>query len=286
MLAFFTAEAGEKTLAARIFALFNANTAKLSSLIVSINVVLFFVIAIVFGIGVHHLFKFMAKKWPHTRRLSIFSLGMCFLYAWAAEELFGIAAITGAFLAGMMIAHSSQTPYVERRVDMAAYMIFSPMFFVNIGVSLPYDTLVSSFSWLLVGFSALFIVAGLISKFIGAGIGAKLCKYSLSDSAKIGVAMMVRGEVCLIIANEGVSSGIMSQEYYPAIVMLIIISSILTPLLLKFLFRKFPQEDGHLPLEPNYAINFALEKHELHDEQPCPCPEALNCPQKEEINRD
>ena len=286
VLAFFTAEAGEKTLAARIFALFNANTAKLSSLIVSINVVLFFIIAIVFGIGVHHLFKFMAKKWPHTRRLSIFSLGMCFLYAWAAEELFGIAAITGAFLAGMMIAHSSQTPYVERRVDMAAYMIFSPMFFVNIGVSLPYDTLVSSFSWLLVGFSALFIVAGLISKFIGAGVGAKLCKYSLSDSAKIGVAMMVRGEVCLIIANEGVSSGIMSQEYYPAIVMLIIISSILTPLLLKFLFRKFPQEDGHLPLEPNYAINFALEKHELHDEQPCPCPEALNCPQKEEINRD
>ena len=277
VLAFFTAEAGETTLAARIFKLFNADLESLSFLVVLINVILFFVIAIAFGMGVHYLFKYMAKRWPHTRRLSIFSLGMCFLYAWAAEELFGIAAITGAFIAGMMIAHSSQTEYVERRVDMAAYMVFSPMFFVNIGVSLPYDVLVDSFSWLIVGFSALFIVAGLISKFIGAGLGAKLCKYSYSDSAKIGIAMMVRGEVCLIIANEGVSSGIMSQQFYPAIVLLIIISSIATPLLLKLLFKKYPAEQTQLPLEPSYAINFALEKHELRDEVQCPCEKQMQC---------
>ncbi len=286
VLAFFTAEAGETTLAARIFGLFNADINALSSLVVLINVVLFFVIAVGFGLGVHYLFKYMANRWPHTRRLSIFSLGMCFLYAWAAEELFGIAAITGAFLAGMMIAKSSQTPYVERRVDMAAYMIFSPMFFVNIGVSLPYDVLVDSFSWLVVGFSALFIFVGLLSKFIGAGLGAKLCKYSYSDSAKIGIAMMVRGEVCLIIANEGVSVGIMSQQYYPAIVMLIIISSILTPIFLKLLFKKFPQQDeSHLPLEPSYAINFALEKHEMHDEPTCPCENAENCKINDENNQ-
>ncbi len=264
VLAFFTAEASPTTLAARIFNLFNANLEKLSSLIVLINVILFFVIAIGFGIGVHKLFKYMAKRWPHTRRLSIFSLGMCFLYAWAAEELFGIAAITGAFLAGMMIAHSSQTEYVERRVDMAAYMIFSPMFFVSIGVNLPYDTLVDSFSWTIVGFSAAFIVAGLISKFIGAGLGSKICHYKWDESAKIGVSMMVRGEVCLIIANEGVSAGIMSQQYYPAIVLLIILSSTLTPLILKVLFKKFPQEEGALPLkEDNYAMSVVLEKHEL-----------------------
>lgn len=284
VLAFFTAEAGETTLGARLFKLFNANLDKLSSLVVLVNVVLFFIVAIGLGLGVHRLFKYMAKRWPHTRRLSIFSLGMCFLYAWAAEELFGIAAITGAFLAGMMIAHSSQTAYVERRVDMAAYMIFSPMFFVNIGISLPYDTIVDSFSWTIVLFSAAFIIVGLLSKFLGAGLGARMCKYSLADSAKVGISMMVRGEVCLIIANEGVSSGIMSQQYYPAIVLLIIVSSIATPLLLKVLFRKYPEEHPDHPFTPNYAINVALEKHEMKDN--CPCPQDNpDCPNKPKIEQ-
>ena len=264
VLAFFTAEAGETTIAGRIFKLFNAGEG-LSFLIVLINVILFFIIAIGLGIAIHKIFKYMANRWPHTRRLSIFSLGICFLYAWAAEALFGIADITGAFLAGMMIAHSSQTEYVERRVDMAAYMIFSPLFFVNIGVSLPYETIADSFSWMLVLFSIAFIVVGLLSKFIGAGIGARLCKYSYSDCAKVGISMMVRGEVCLIIANEGVASGIMSQEYYPAIVLLIVISSILTPLLLKLLFKKYPMVQEEPVHMPEYAINFISEQHELKD---------------------
>ena len=272
VLAFFTAEAGETTIAGRIFKLFNADTS-LSFLVVLINVILFFIIAIGLGIAIHKLFKYMANRWPHTRRLSIFSLGICFLYAWAAEALFGIADITGAFLAGMMLARSSQTEYVERRVDMAAYMIFSPLFFVNIGVSLPYETLVDSFSWTLVLFSLAFIFVGLLSKFLGAGAGAKLCKYSWSDSAKVGISMMVRGEVCLIIANEGVASGIMSQEYYPAIVLLIVISSILTPLLLKILYRVYPmvKED---PVDlPEHAIKVATEKHDLKTDEPQAAPE-------------
>ena len=263
VLAFFTAEASETTIAGRIFKLLKLSS-DVSFLIVLINVILFFVVAIGLGILIHKVFKYMSKRWPHTRRLTILSLGLCFLYAWAAEALFGIADITGAFLAGMMIARTSQTEYVERRVDMAAYMIFSPLFFVNIGVSLPYQTIVDSFSWTLVLFSFTFIVAGLLSKFIGAGLGARICKYSWSDSAKVGVSMMVRGEVCLIIANEGVSVGIMSQEYYPAIVLLIVISSILTPLILKMLFKKYPLQ-GTVPIPgPEYAINFAIEKHDLN----------------------
>ena len=201
VLAFFTAEASETTIAGRIFKLLNVSS-NVSFLIVLLNVVLFFIVAIGLGILIHKIFKYMSKRWPHTRRLTILSLGLCFLYAWAAEALFGIADITGAFLAGMMIARTSQTEYVERRVDMAAYMIFSPLFFVNIGVSLPYQTIVDSFSWTIVLFSFAFILAGLLSKFVGAGLGARFCKYSWSDSAKVGISMMVRGEVCLIIANE------------------------------------------------------------------------------------
>ena len=263
VLAFFTAEASEKTVAGRLFKLFKYSS-NISFMMVLLNVIFFFIAAVGVGILVHKVFKYMSKRWPHTRRLSIFSLGMCFLYAWAAEELFGIADITGAFLAGMMIARTPQTEYVERRMDMAAYMIFSPLFFVNIGVSLPYETIVNSFSWTIVLFSFAFIVAGLLSKFLGAGLGAKLCRYSWSDSAKVGISMMVRGEVCLIIANEGVASGIMSQEYYPAIVLLIVISSILTPLILKFLFKKFPMIETEPTPGPDYAIKFNIEKQDLN----------------------
>ena len=266
VLAFFTAEAGENTLASKIFALFNS-TQDYSGLKVVINVLLFFILGIGLGVGIHYLFRFMSKRWPHTRRLSIFSLGIGVFYAWAAEELFGIAAITGAFLAGMMIARSSQTQYVERRVDMAAYMIFSPMFFANIGISLPYDTIVSSFSWIIVLFSIAFIFAGLLSKFLGAGVGALLCKYSYPDSAKVGISMMVRGEVCLIIANEGVKTGLLTQSAYPAIVLLIIVSSILTPVILKLLYKKFPQEDENTLTPPEYAINVSLKKHGAMDDQ-------------------
>lgn len=249
VLAFFTAETSETTIGGKIATLLHMGE-NLSFLIVLINILLFFTLAIGLGIGIHYLFKFMSRKWPHTRRLSIFSLGICFLYAWACEKLFGIAAITGAFLAGMMIANMKQTDYVESRVEMTAYMIFSPMFFVYIGVSLPYKTLVSSFSWQVVLFSIAFIVVGLLGKVIGAGLGAKICKYRWDQSLKVGVSMMVRGEVCLIIANEGVSAGIMSETYYPAIVMLILVSSVLTPLILKLLFKKWPNVE---PVEGSYS---------------------------------
>ena len=239
ILAFFTANTGETTIAGRIAKLLNFSS-NLSFLVVLINVVLFFIAAILVGFGIHYLFKMASKKWPHSRRLSVVSLGVCFVYSWAAEELFGIAAITGAFMAGMMLSNMKETEYVETRVDQSAYMIFSPIFFVNIGVSLPYETIAQSFSWNLVLFSVAFVVVALLGKFLGAGLGAKVCGYTWDESAKVGIGMMVRGEVCLIIANEGVRSGIMTQEYYPAFVLLIIISSILTPLLLKVLFKKYP----------------------------------------------
>lgn len=142
------------------------------------------------------------------------------------------------------------------------------MFFVYIGVSLPYNTLISSFSWQVVVFSLAFIVAGLLGKVLGAGIGAKICGYRWDQSFKVGVSMMVRGEVCLIIANEGVVAGIMDQTYYPAIVLLILISSILTPLILKYLFKKWPNVD---PVEGSYSeqskvVDITLKREGLSEE--------------------
>ncbi|MDE5548758.1 MAG: cation:proton antiporter [Clostridia bacterium] len=215
-----------------------------SFLVTMLNVILFFAIGIGLGILVHLLFKKLGEKFPHTRRLPIFSLAVCLIYAAMAEVLFGVAAITGAFVAGMMIANMKESHYVERRIDMSAYMLFSPLFFANIGISLDYNQIGKMFGSSDVVFVLLFCIAfvifGMAAKFLGCGVGARLCKYEWQESWKVGIGMMVRGEVCLIVANTGKAQGLISEEYYPAIILLIIVSSILTPMLLKILFKKYP----------------------------------------------
>ena len=216
-----------------------------------VNVLFFFVIAIAVGVAVHFLFKFLAKRFPHTRRLSIFGLAMAFLFGWGAEELFGVAAITGAFVAGMMMSNMNQSDYVERRVDMSAYMLFGPIFFANIGISLDYGSLVENFNWTVIGFSLVFIVAGLAAKLLGCGVGCLMCRYKFGESVEVGIGMMVRGEVCLIVAQKGVELGLIDGAYMPAVILLVVVSSLITPIILKVAFRKFPQyDDGDMQTPP------------------------------------
>lgn len=247
ILAFFTADIKATTIGYKIVDACGGNplSASLAPVSVLLNVLFFFLIGIGLGVAIHFAFKFMAKKFPHTRRLSIFGLVICFLYAWGAEELFGVAAITGSFLAGMMLSNMRESEYVERRIDMSAYMMFSPIFFANIGIAMPYDKLISSFqenAGLIIGFSVLFVFAGLASKLLGCGAGAAMCKYKPNQCVKVGVGMMVRGEVCLIVTQAGVDAGLIKETYYPAIILLIVLSSILTPIILKIMFRKYPNE--------------------------------------------
>ena len=245
ILAIFTANTTSFSVGKAFMQLFSDNPN--SFLITFINVILFFVVAIGLGALAHLVFKKMSEHNPHTRRLSIFSLALCFVFAAIAEAFFGVAAITGSFLAGMMIANMKESHYVERRIDMSTYMMFSPLFFANIGISLNYNQIGQMFTSSNVVFILLFCVAfvlfGMASKFVGCGLGAKMCKYNWQESCKVGIGMMVRGEVCLIVANTGKEQGLISEQFYPAIILLIIISSILTPLFLKMLYKKFPHTE-------------------------------------------
>lgn len=245
ILAIFTANTESFSIGKAIVELF---TDKPNSFLVTIlNVILFFIVAIALGSIAHMVFKKMSEHNPHTRRLSIFSLALCFVFAAFAEAFFGVAAITGSFLAGMMIANMKESNYVERRIDMSAYMMFSPLFFANIGISLNYNQIGHMFASknavYIVIFCIAFVIFGMAAKFVGCGLGAKLCKYKWQESCKVGIGMMVRGEVCLIVANAGKEQHLISEEYYPAIILLIIVSSILTPLLLKMLYKKYPHTE-------------------------------------------
>ena len=199
---------------------------------VFVNTVLFFIAAIAVGIGLNFLFRYLEKRWPHKRRVPIFGLVICLVYAYCAEKIFGIADITGAYLAGIVLSNTKETGYIDRKIDVSSYMLFSPIFFAGIGI----DTSFEGFSTDILWFALLFVAAGIAGKIIGCGGAAKLCGFSCRDSLKIGAGMIARGEVALVVTQKGLSEGIIDSRYLTATVLLVIVTSFLTPVLLKLLF--------------------------------------------------
>lgn len=206
---------------------------------VIVNTVLFFVAAIIGGIIAYYIFKKADTRYPHTRRIPIASLALCFILAYVAEKFFGIADITGAYVAGIILCSIKDSEYIEEKVDINSYMLFGPVFFASIGLKTSIDNIDSS----LIVFCIGFVIVALISKIIGCGLMSRACGFKGYDCLKIGVGMMTRGEVALIVSQKGLSVGLMSSEYFTAVILLIIISSISVPILLKLLYTKAPEVD-------------------------------------------
>lgn len=213
---------------------------------VFLNVLFFFIFTIAIGVGIHYLFKYLNKKKPHTRRLPIFGLAFCFFMAFASEKFFGVADITGAYFAGLALAGighhinpirdvlaDDTSDYIERKSDVLSYMIFSPIFFANVGINADFSGLKAT----MIGFGCCYILAGLLGKVLGCGIGAKITGNHLKDSIRIGIGMMARAEVALICANKGIDAGLVDSSMSTFIVIMIIVSSFVTPLILKLTYK-------------------------------------------------
>ena len=200
------------------------------------NTVLFFATAIGVGLIAHFAMKWLDKRNPHTQRITIVSMAFCFAMAYVAEEYFGIADITGAYIAGIVFCSMDDASYVERRVDISNYVLFAPVFFASIGLK----TDISGLTPQILLFSVCFVIIALITKVIGCGLAAKICRFSWADSLKVGVGMMTRGEVALIVAQKGLDIGVVDPVYFTAVILLIVVSSVATPLVLKVLFTKAP----------------------------------------------
>ncbi len=207
--------------------------------------VLFFAISIGMGIGVHKLFDWMGRKYPHHRRIPMLSLGFCFLWAFVAE-IFHIADITGAYVAGLILANTSASHYIDHRVETTANVLFTPVFFASValkmfsslGIGSSSGESVNSISGLFIGFGLVWVVAGLLGKVLGAGLGAKITGSNSKDSLIVGIGMMARAEVVIVTAQEGVDSGLVEAGIIPFTLVLILVSSFLTPILLRFLSKE------------------------------------------------
>ncbi len=206
---------------------------------VVLSTLLFFLLAFAVGTIVYRIFKKLDERYPHTQRIPILSLALCFFFAYAAEHYFGIADITGAYAAGVVLCSIRDSSYIDQKMEISSYMIFGPVFFASIG----FKTSIDHFSGGILAFSAAFVLIALITKIIGCGLMAKACRFSFPDSLKIGVGMMTRGEVALIVAQKGLSVGLLTPEYFTAVILLIIVSSVSTPILLKLLYAKDSTEN-------------------------------------------
>lgn len=202
------------------------------------NTVLFFIFAVVVGILLYKVFQKIDQSYPHTQRIPILGLGLCLLMAYIAETYFGIADITGAFVTGVILCNLPDSHYIEQKMDITSYMLFGPVFFASIGLK----TVLAGVTPQIICFTVSFIVVALLSKIIGSGLMAKLCGFSSRDSICIGVGMMARGEVALIVAQRGLGVGLMDPGLFTTVILLIIVSSIVTPILLKSCFGNQEQK--------------------------------------------
>lgn len=202
---------------------------------VLLKIVAFFIVAGVLAYAYHCFFvKWENRYDENKRRFVITSFVFCLSLAYIAEKFFGVADITGAFVAGLAVSHTHQSDYLNHRFSTLSYMLLSPVFFASIGlrVSLP------SINTSVLIFSAVFILVAILCKVIGCGLASKAMGLNNSDSLKVGVGMITRGEVALIIANKGAALGIVDEVFFTPIVLTVIITAITTPVFLKLVFKE------------------------------------------------
>jgi len=203
--------------------------------IVVVKILLFFVFAVVVGLIVYQVFKRIWKDHEETRRVSIWAMAFCFIMAYCAEKFFGVADITGAYFAGVILCNlTGMRKYVAKKVTVASYLIFSPIFFANIGLK----TDIKGFSREILLFTIVLIVLAVVTKIIGCGLAARICRMPAKESLTVGIGMVARGEVALMVAQKGIDSGYIDQKLLPAIVLTVICCALLTPILLKLSYKR------------------------------------------------
>ena len=200
------------------------------------RIVAFFGFVLVVGLVMYRVFLKMEEKWHHHRRIAIYAVAFAFLMSYVAERYFGIADITGAFIAGLIISNTSKSDFVLKKFDTMSYMLLSPVFFASIGLKVELPKM----STAIVGFAVVLTIVAILTKIVGCALGAKMCGYKNYQCARIGVGMISRGEVALIVASKGEALGMLGGNFLGPVIIVVVITTIITPILLKIVFKSGP----------------------------------------------
>lgn len=208
-----------------------------SVVVVLLKILGFFAFAGVAGFLFYKFYtKWVVKTEKGLHRHVIVVLVFCLLMSFIAEVGFGVADITGAFVAGLVISCTQRTQYLASKFDVLSYAYLSPIFFASIGLQV---TLPAMNANILI-FSIALVVVAILTKVVGCGLGAKLCRYKNYQCLRIGVGMISRGEVALIVASKGAAVGLLGSNFLGPVVLVVIITTIITPILLKLAFKWGP----------------------------------------------
>lgn len=203
-------------------------------IIVLAKIVMFFIFAGLSGYLFHWAFIKLDERYQRDlRRFVIIAFVFCLLLSFCAEEFFGVADITGAFIAGLVISDSNRSKYLNSRFETLSYMLLSPIFFASIGIKVQLTAMTKT----IFIFAILLLLVAILSKVFGCALGAKLCRYSNREAIQIGTGMISRGEVALIVANKGIAMGLMLPEFLAPVVIVVVVTTIVTPILLKVVFN-------------------------------------------------
>ncbi|MBK9210209.1 MAG: cation:proton antiporter [Anaerolineales bacterium] len=218
-------------------------------LIIVVRMVLFLALSVMFGLWALPWAIRRFSKLPISQGLLTISLVIMLAYGIAAEYFGGMAAITGAFLAGLMLARTHEKERIETGMHALAYGLFVPIFFVNIGLSID----LREFQLQALLFTIVIIVVAIAGKWIGSGWGARLGGLSRHESIQLGAGMISRGEVGLIVASVGVKDNLVNAEEFSAIVVMVLITTLVTPPILRALFAKKEDQEKKKPIEAEQA---------------------------------
>lgn len=223
----------------------SATDPNVSIAVVLIKIVLFFIVG---GLAGFLFSKFMEISMRRSkmdlRRFVILSFVFCLILSYCAEHFFGVADITGAFMAGLFLSNAPRKHYIMNRFETTAYMLLSPIFFASIGIKVVIPEMTPA----LITFSIALVIIAILTKVLGCALGAKMCKYSTTEAIQIGTGMVSRGEVALIVASKGASLGLMGSVFFGPIVIMVVITTVITPILLKIVFSNKEQETNCVPV--------------------------------------
>jgi len=206
--------------------------------LVLFRIALFFAFTALVGVLVRKLFCYISEEHWHSRRVAIWALAFCLLMAYCAETLFGVADITGAYFAGLILCNVTKArKFVAKKFTVTAYMVFTPVFFASVGLKTDLRTMDSE----ILIFALLLVAAAVLSKIAGCGMGGLVCRMSRHQSLVVGIGMVARSEVALMVAQKGIAAGMIDPVILPAIVLSVIASALLTPVLLKLAISRGPE---------------------------------------------
>lgn len=201
--------------------------------IIFLKTITFFIIALTIAIIMFKVFEWLEKKMSHQEELPMFSIAFALILSYVAE-LFGISGIIGAYIAGLVVGRTKEGRFIRNKIEVIVHMLFSPIAFAGIGLKistlvLPIDT------WL---FILLFTVVAIISKVLGCGLGAKLCKYKSKNALRIGIGMVTRGDIAFIMLHEAKNAMIINEEVFTIVLITLCFATFISPTLLHLNFKE------------------------------------------------